>query len=163
MTQLQGTVIQLGDWVAANRILPLRYCTTRNITSLGEHCFEGEKIKEPNGAIIVAGKNFGAGSVREHPVLALKGAGVAAIVAATFSGAFYRNAINNGLAAFESAEAAASIEHGATITIAPDALEVKDQASGEVYPIVPAPDFVARIRDAGGIKAAYKAMSQTGV
>lgn len=163
MNPVQGKTLKLGGAISANRIIRIGYCTHRDPDILGKHCFKGEDfIGELRDSILVGDEKFGSGSVREHPVLALIGAGVRAVVAKSFSTAFYRNAINNGLPVFQSPEAAKNLKSGIKITIDIDADEIRDESAGESYPIAKVPEFIARIRDAGGIKAAYRAMSRQG-
>ena len=98
---LEGTIIKYEDNVDTDVIIPARYLTSNDAVTLGKHCMEGidpefgKKVSP--GDIIVAGRNFGCGSSREHAVLALKGAGVAGVIAKSFARIFFRNAINQAL------------------------------------------------------------------
>lgn len=163
MKAVSGKVLRIRDVISANRLIRIGYCTVRDPDILGKHCLEGEDITgELQDSILVSGEKFGSGSVREHPVLALIGAGVKAVVAKSFSTTFYRNAINSGLPVFQSPKASKNLKSNTTITIEVDTDEIRDESTGESYPIAKVPEFIARIRDAGGIKAAYRAMSRQG-
>ncbi|HVV92961.1 MAG TPA: 3-isopropylmalate dehydratase small subunit [Hyphomicrobiales bacterium] len=112
-----GRVHRLGDNVDTDAILPGRYLALREPAVLGAHCLEdldpGFRSRVREGDILVAGRNFGTGSSREHAVVALKAAGIRAIVAASAARIFFRNAINLGLPVMVSPEAAAGLEAGA--------------------------------------------------
>lgn len=161
MPTIQGKTIVLGDNIHANQIIPVKRCITTNEDELGGYCFENDDLQsELNGKILVAGEHFGIGSVRDHAALALKGAGVKAVIAKSFISAFFRNAVNNGLPVFESEEAVNAIQADAEISIDSKAKKIKDESTGESYPVKELPEFVARIRDAGGIQASFQSLIQ---
>ncbi|MGB3985837.1 MAG: 3-isopropylmalate dehydratase small subunit, partial [Limnochordia bacterium] len=119
--QVQGTVFKYGDNVDTDVIIPARYLNTSDPAELAKHCMEDldkdfVKNVQP-GDIIVAGRNFGCGSSREHAPLAIKTAGVSVVIAATFARIFYRNAINIGLPILECPEAVADIQAGDKISV----------------------------------------------
>ena len=103
------------------------------------------------GDIIVAGKNFGSGSSREHAPLAIKAAGISVIIAETFARIFYRNAINIGLPILESAEAASSLQEGSSVSVDLATGEIADTNTGERFLAKPIPGFIRAIIDAGGL------------
>jgi 3-isopropylmalate/(R)-2-methylmalate dehydratase small subunit len=103
------------------------------------------------GDIIVAGKNFGCGSSREHAPIAIKAAGLSAVVAESFARIFYRNAFNMGLPIFESPEAAAGIEPGDEVAIDLDTGEIVNKTKGQTYQAQPTPPFMKELIAAGGL------------
>jgi len=103
------------------------------------------------GDIIVAGKNFGCGSSREHAPLAIKGARIGCVIAESFARIFYRNAINIGLPIFESPEAARETSEGDILSIKPDMGIIKNETTGDEYPFQPFPAEMQDIIDAGGL------------
>jgi len=118
---IKGRAIVLGDNVDTDVIIPGRYLIYTNPKDLGKHVFEGidptlpSRIKE--GDIVVAGRNFGCGSSREHAVLAILGAGIKAVIAESFARIFYRNAINRGLPVIELPDIKGKVKEGDIITI----------------------------------------------
>lgn len=154
--QIEGKVIKYGDNINTDEIIPTRYLVTTDPEELGKHCMEGkdpdflEKIKERK--IIVAGKNFGSGSSREHAPLALKGAGVKAIVAESFARIFFRNSLNMGLIIVESKEASRKIEGGEKIRIDLEGGKIENLDRKEVYSISPFPLFLQELIKKGGLE-----------
>ena len=115
------------------------------------------------GDLIVAGANFGSGSSREHAPIALKAAGVAAVIAPSFARIFYRNAFNMGLPIFELPEAE-EIAEGDTVRIDMDSGEIINETQGKTYKFTPIPPFMQELVDAGGlIPYARKEIAQKGV
>ncbi len=154
MEQIKGRVWKLGDNIDTDLIYPGKYLPIIDAPEMALHALEGydpefpKKIKK--GDIIVAGSNFGCGSSREQAATSLKHAGIACIVAKSFSRIFFRNAINQGLALVESKEAPDHIREGETITI--------DFASGEIvtlqdqkFSFPPLPEFLMGILEDGGL------------
>ena len=150
-----GKVWKFGDNVNTDEILAARYLVTVDPEEMGQHLMEdirpGFSGMVAPGDIIVAGENFGCGSSREHAPLAIKGAGISAVVAAGYARIFYRNAFNMGLPIFESPQAAAALEEGAEIEIDADTGTVTDLGSGEVYRSQPVPPFMQDLIRAGGL------------
>ncbi len=154
LRRIEGRVLVVGDNVDTDAIVPGRYLTITDPKELGKHALEGldpaipGKLKERS--IIVAGRNFGCGSSREHAVLALLGAGVKAVVAESFARIFYRNAINRGLLVLEAPGARQKITDGDKLVID---LErgVLVLASGETLPFKPIAREVLEIVEAGGL------------
>lgn len=151
---LQGKVWKFGDNIDTDLIIAARYLNTSEPSELAKHVMEDadpsfvHNMRE--GDIIVAGENFGCGSSREHAPIALKAAGVAAVVAPTFARIFYRNAFNMGLPIFELPEAN-EIEEGDTIRIDMDAGEIINVTQAKTYKFTPIPAFMQELVDAGGL------------
>ncbi len=150
-----GHVYKFGSNIDTDAIIPARYLNTFDPAELARHCMEdadpGFPSKVKAGDIIVADKNFGCGSSREHAPIAIKGAGVACVVADSFARIFYRNAINIGLPILESPEAAAAIQEGDEIEVDLETGLIKNLRSGEVYQATPFPEFMQRIMAQGGL------------
>lgn len=152
---MRGKAWTFKDDIDTDAIIPARYLNTSDPQSLARHCMEDadpsfpEKVKP--GDIIVAGKNFGCGSSREHAPLAIKTCGVGAVVAASFARIFYRNAFNIGLAILESPEAAKRIRAGDEVEIDPAAGLIRNLTRGEEYTATAIPPFMAEILAAGGL------------
>ena len=153
--KLKGKAHLFGDDVNTDEIIPARYLITSDPEELARHVMEDADPdfakKMQRGDIIVARKNFGCGSSREHAPIAVKAAGISCIIAKSFARIFYRNAFNMGLPIFESEEAADKISAG-------DELEV-DMASGlitnitknETYQAGSVPEFMQNLIKAGGL------------
>ncbi len=152
---ITGRVWKYGANIDTDVIIAGRYCNLTDPQALGAHCMED---LDPNfakqvqaGDIMVGGSNFGCGSSREVAPVAIKGAGVSAVVAASFARIFYRNAINIGLPIFESAEAAAAIEQGHRVEIDPTAGVIRDLKTQCEYRSSPFPEFMQMIIARGGL------------
>ena len=150
---VQGRVHRFGDEVNTDVILPGRYLALRKPEDLGRHCMEGldpDFIKRVRrGDILAVGRNFGCGSSREHAVIALKAAGVAAIVAQSAARIFFRNAVNLGLPVVLCPEAAAALREGEDAAVDLDRMAVT-QGSGS-WRAAPLGDEVRAILAAGGL------------
>jgi len=153
--QVQGTVFKYGDNVDTDVIIPARYLNTSDPAELAKRCMEDldkDFVKKVQpGDIIVAGKNFGCGSSREHAPLAIKTAGVSVVIAATFARIFYRNAINIGLPILECPEAVEKIEAGDKLSVDFTSGVIINQTSGERYQAEPFPEFMQELIAAGGL------------
>lgn len=153
---LQGKVWKFGDNVDTDLIIAARYLNTSEPSELAKHVMEDADpefvSKMSEGDIIVAGENFGCGSSREHAPIALKAAGVNAVIASTFARIFYRNAFNMGLPIFE-LEEAAEINEGDVVRIDMDAGEVINVSQAKTYKFAPIPEFMQELVDAGGLMA----------
>lgn len=153
--KIKGKVIKYGDNVNTDEIIPATYLDTVDLQKLGQHCMEGvdedftEKVKDL--PIVVAGKNFGCGSSREHAPLALKGAGVRCVVASSFARIFFRNAINIGLPIVESRECAESCREKDLLEIDTKQGIVRDVTRGKIFSTVSYPDFIEKFIEEGGI------------
>jgi 3-isopropylmalate dehydratase small subunit len=157
---IRGKAWTFGADVDTDIIIPARYLTTTDPQELAAHCMEPVSPDFPRlvrpGDVVVAGKNFGCGSSREHAPVALKGCGVAAVVAPTFARIFYRNAFNVGLPAIESAAAAAAIRAGDEVEINLAAGRIENRTQGESYAFLPIPAFMMELVAAGGLMAWLK-------
>lgn len=153
----KGHVFKYGDNIDTDVIIPARYLNSTSGEELAKHCMEDidkSFISKVNkGDIIVAGKNFGCGSSREHAPLAIKCAGVSCVIAKTYARIFYRNAINIGLPIIESDEAADSIKAGDEVEVDFDSGTIKDITTGESFKGQPFPEFMQNIISAGGLVA----------
>lgn len=152
---LKGQVWKYGDNVDTDVIIPARYLNMSSAEELARHCMEDLDASFVEGVqpgdVIVAGENFGCGSSREHAPIAIKGAGVSAVVARSFARIFYRNAINVGLPILESAEAAQDAEKGHQLEIDLQAGEIRNLTTGQVHRAEPYPSFMMEILEAGGL------------
>jgi len=150
-----GKAYKYGDNVDTDVIIPARYLNTSDPAELARHIMEDldagfAKSVRP-GDVIVAGKNFGSGSSREHAPLALKTAGVAAVIAPSFARIFYRNSFNIGFPILESAEAAEAIEPGDEISIDFVSGVITNETKGEKYEAEPLPEFMRSLIENGGL------------
>ena len=150
-----GKVYKYGDNVDTDVIIPARYLNSSDPKELALHCMEDidrdfvNKVQA--GDIIVATKNFGCGSSREHAPIAIKASGVSCVIAETFARIFYRNAINIGLPIIECAEAARAIEDGDEVEVDFDTGIITDKTKGESYKGQAFPPFMQKIIDAEGL------------
>ena len=151
----RGRVWRFGNDVDTDAIIPARYLNTSDPGELAQHVMEDVDKDFPRkvmrGDIIVAGKNFGCGSSREHAPIAIKAAGVQAVVAKSFARIFYRNAFNIGLPIFESPEASEKIKEKDDIEIDADNGIIKNLTTGEEYKAHPIPSFMQELIAAGGL------------
>lgn len=161
-----GSVWKYGDHVDTDVIIPARYLNVSTAEELARHCLED---LDPTfagavqaGDVIVAGENFGCGSSREHAPLAIKGAGVKAVVARSFARIFYRNAINVGLPILESGEAVDGIEPGHRVEIDLEMGQIRNQTTGQTYQAEPYPPFMMEIIRAGGLVAYTRRQMESG-
>jgi len=148
-------VIKYGDNVDTDVIIPARYLNTTDRAELTSHCMEDldpdYAKKVTKGDILVAGKNFGCGSSREHAPIVIKESGIAVIIAESFARIFYRNAINIGLPIVECPEAAREINNGDTLCVDLSGGIIKNETQGKEYRIPPFPEFIQEIIAAGGL------------
>ena len=157
----KGIVFKYGDNVDTDVIIPARYLNSSDPAELAAHCMEDidkefiKKVKK--GDIIVADKNFGCGSSREHAPIAIKAAGVSCVIAATFARIFYRNAINIGLAILECPAASAGIEAGDQVSVDFDTGLITNETKHETYQAEPFPPFIKDMIEKGGLMASLKA------
>ena len=151
----KGKVIKYGNNVDTDVIIPARYLTTSDPAELASHCMEDldEKFisKVRKGDVIVAGRNFGCGSSREHAPIAIKASGISCVIAETFARIFYRNSINIGLPIIECAEAAEDIKEGDEVEIDFDKGFITNLTSGKTYQGQPFPEFMQKIISADGL------------
>jgi len=151
---IKGKVHRFGDDVNTDDIISARYLSTTDPRELGAHCMEildkdfAKRVAA--GDIVVAGRNFGCGSSREHAPVALKGCGVGLVIAESFARIFYRNAINIGLPIIELSRAQA-LGAGDEVEVDLARGAVNDITQGKTYQAPPFADFICRIIDAGGL------------
>lgn len=152
---LKGRVWRFGNDVDTDAIIPARYLNTSDPAELAKHVMEDADKDFPQkvrrGDIIVAEKNFGCGSSREHAPIAIKAAGVQAVIAKSFARIFYRNSFNIGLPIFESAEASEKIREGDTIEVDGDNGVIRNVTRNEEYRAKPIPPFMQELITAGGL------------
>jgi 3-isopropylmalate/(R)-2-methylmalate dehydratase small subunit len=151
---INGKVWTFGKDIDTDLIIAARYLNTSVPEELAKHVMEDadpEFVKNMRaGDIIVAGENFGCGSSREHAPIALKAAGVAAVIAPTFARIFYRNAFNMGLPIFELPQSA-EINQGDEVTVDMNVGTVTNNTTGKTYNFIPIPAFMQELIDAGGL------------
>ena len=152
---IRGRAWTFGKDIDTDQIIPARYLNTSDPAELARHCMEDadpsfvEKMRP--GDLIVAGPNFGCGSSREHAPIAIKAAGVSAVIAASFARIFYRNAFNTGLPIFESPEAAAEIAQGDEVEVEAESGRIHDRTTGKTYRAAVLPPFMRELIRAGGL------------
>jgi 3-isopropylmalate/(R)-2-methylmalate dehydratase small subunit len=151
----KGKVIKYGNNVDTDVIIPARYLNTTDPAELASHCMEDldEKFtaRVQKGDVMVAGKNFGCGSSREHAPIAIKASGISCVIAETFARIFYRNAINIGLPILECPEAAQDIKDGDEAEIDFDKGVIKNLTTGKTYQGQPFPEFMQELIAANGL------------
>ena len=151
----KGRVFKYGDNVDTDVIIPARYLNTSSHSELAAHCMEDidkdfvKNVKQ--GDIMVAEKNFGCGSSREHAPIAIKASGVSCVIASTFARIFYRNSINIGLPILECEEAAKDIKDGDTVSVNFDTGVITNDTTGKTYQAEPFPEFIQNIIAKGGL------------
>lgn len=155
MKAAHGSVFKYGDNVDTDVIIPARYLNSSDPKELATHCMEdidAEFVKKvKTGDIIVANKNFGCGSSREHAPLAIKASGVSCVIAETFARIFYRNAINIGLPIIECKEAAQEIKAGDVVEVNFDSGVITDVTTGKSFQGQAFPPFMQKIIDCEGL------------
>ena len=160
METAKGKVFKYGDNVDTDVIIPARYLNVSSGEELAKYCMIDidadfvNNVKE--GDIIVATKNFGCGSSREHAPLAIKCAGVSCVIASTFARIFYRNAINIGLPILECPAASEAIAEGDTVSIDFDTGVITDETTGQTFQAAPFPPFIQNIIAKGGLMNSLK-------
>ncbi len=159
--QAKGKVFRYKDNVDTDVIIPARYLNTSDPKELAAHCMEDidkdfvKKVKE--GDLIVADRNFGCGSSREHAPIAIKASGVSCVIASTFARIFYRNAINIGLPILECEAAVKGIEAGDEVEVDFDTGIIRNLTKGTTFKAQPFPDFMKKIMAANGLVNYIKA------
>ena len=151
----EGRVWKFGDDVDTDLIIPARYLNISDGKELARHAFADVRPDFAGsvspGDIIVAGRNFGCGSSREHAPLALKEAGIRAVIARSFARIFYRNAFNIGLPLMESGEAAEFLQEGEKISVDLSTGKIEDLMSHKTFAAQPIPDFMRKLIHTGGL------------
>ena len=155
-----GTVHKYGDNVDTDVIIPARYLNSSDPAELAQSCMEdidlnfAKEVQE--GDIIVANKNFGCGSSREHAPIAIKASGISCVIAETFARIFYRNAINIGLPIIECEEAAEKIDNGDEVEIDFDSGVITNKTKNETYQGQSFPEFLINIINSNGLLNSLK-------
>jgi len=150
-----GMVHKYGDNVDTDVIIPARYLNTASHAELAAHCMEDidrdfvKKVKP--GDILVAEKNFGCGSSREHAPIAIQASGISCVIAETFARIFYRNAINIGLPILECGEAAHDLQNGDEVEVDFNTGVIRNLTKGKSYQAQPFPPFIQNIIQKGGL------------
>ena len=153
-----GTVFKYGDNIVTDVIIPARYLNSSDPKELAQHCMEdaihstvkfAENVKD--GDIIVAEKNFGCGSSREHAPIAIKASGISCVIAKTFARIFYRNAINIGLPILECEEAANDIDMGDKVEVDFTTGVITNHTKNKTYQAEPFPEFMQEMFKVGGL------------
>ena len=151
----RGKVVRYKDNVDTDVIIPARYLNTSVPEELAKHCMEDidkdfvNNVKQ--GDIIVADKNFGCGSSREHAPIAIKASGISCVIASTFARIFYRNSINIGLPIIECEEAVKGISAGDVVSVDFDTGIITNETTGKTFKGEPYPEFMQNIIQAGGL------------
>jgi 3-isopropylmalate/(R)-2-methylmalate dehydratase small subunit len=152
---MRGKAFKFGDDIDTDVIIPARYLNTTDPKELAAHCMEGVRpdfVKEVNaGDIIVAGKNFGCGSSREHAPIAIRSAGISCVIARSFARIFFRNSFNTGLTLLVSAEASERIEEGDNLEVDVSSGIIRNKTTGDQYRVHPIPAFMQQLVEAGGL------------
>ena len=157
---VNGKALKYGDNVDTDVIIPARYLNTSDKKELASHCMEDidkdfvKKVK--TGDIMVAGKNFGCGSSREHAPIAIKESGISLIIAQSFARIFYRNSINIGLPIVECEAAATEINEGDSVEMDFETGVIRNLTTGKEYQSEPFPAFIQSIIEVGGLISAVK-------
>ena len=150
-----GKAHLFGSDVDTDAIIPARYLNTSDPEELAKHAMEDADPEFVNkiqaGDVIVAGKNFGCGSSREHAPVAIKHAGVSVVVADSFARIFYRNSFNTGLPIIECPEAVEGIKEGDEVEVDMDTGQVTNLTTGQTYRAQPMPPFMQSLLEAGGL------------
>lgn len=153
--EFKGNTWKFGNDIDTDAIIPARYLNTSDPAELAKHCMEdadanfAEKVAK--GDIIVAEKNFGCGSSREHAPIAIKEVGVSCVIAKSFARIFYRNAVNIGLPIFESPEAVAGITEGDQVEVLADKGIIRNLNTGKEYTFKALPEFMQQLMENGGL------------
>ncbi|MFC2140338.1 3-isopropylmalate dehydratase small subunit [Candidatus Auribacterota bacterium] len=152
---IKGKAWKFGKDIDTDAIIPARYLNTSDPKELAKHCMEDADPKfagqVTTGDIIVADKNFGCGSSREHAPIAIKTAGVACVIAKSFARIFYRNSFNMGLLIFESEKASEKIDQGNEIEVDVSQGVIKNLSKNETYAFKPIPEFMQELISLGGL------------
>lgn len=150
-----GKALCVGDHIDTDAIIPARFLVSTDTAELGSHCMEGldpewiNKV-EPGASILVAGRNFGCGSSREHAPVAIAGAGIPVVLAKSFARIFYRNAFNMGLLPLEVDEDF-KVNEGDKLEVDMDAGTITNSTSGQSFSMQPLPATMQELLESGGL------------
>jgi len=153
--EAKGRVIKYSDNIDTDVIIPARYLDSTSPKELAKHCMQdldptfGKQVRP--GDIIVAGKNFGCGSSREHAPLAIKASGISCVIASTFARIFYRNAINIGLPILECEEAVKNTEQGDEVKVDFSSGTIYNLTKDQTFKAQQFPEFIQDIMKADGL------------
>ena len=151
----KGRTWKFGNDINTDEIIPAKYLVSIDFKELGANCMDGimpgfsKRVRAED--IMVAGKNFGCGSSREHAPLAIKGCGISCVIAESFARIFYRNSINIGLPIFECPDAARSIEEGDEVEVDASTGLIRNLTKNKTYQAKPMPGFMQELIEAGGL------------
>ncbi|MDR0827497.1 MAG: 3-isopropylmalate dehydratase small subunit [Desulfovibrio sp.] len=153
-----GKSLTVGDHIDTDAIIPAIYLVSSDPTELGSHCMDGLDPKwknkiAPGSSLLVAGRNFGCGSSREHAPVALIGAGIPLVIAHSFARIFYRNAFNMGLVPIEVGDAYSEFHEGDAIEVDMPAGKIINKTTGKSITFPPLPESMRAILEAGGLAA----------
>lgn len=155
-----GSVLKYGDNIDTDVIIPARYLNTSVPEELAKHCMEDlddkflEKLNQ--GDIVVAEKNFGCGSSREHAPICIKAAGVSCVIAKSFARIFYRNSINIGFPILECEQAVDDAETGHKLEVDFKSGTIRNQTLGKTYKAQPFPEFMIKLMENDGLVESVK-------
>lgn len=153
--KFNGTAHKVGEHIDTDAIIPARFLVTTDTETLGRSCMAGlepdwvKRVKA--GDILVAGRNFGCGSSREHAPLAILGAGMKLVIGHSFARIFYRNAFNMGLMLMEAGDAVDKIHDGDTLDVDASTGVIRDVTNGAVIQCPPLPETMAELLAKGGL------------
>ena len=151
----KGKTHKVGDHIDTDAIIPARFLVTTDVKKLGENCMEGLEpgwIKRvADGDFMVAGRNFGCGSSREHAPVSIAGAGMPVVIAHSFARIFYRNSFNMGLLLLEVGDAVSSISDGDALEVDTDAGIIRNKTTGKEIPFPPLPPSMQDLLQRGGL------------
>ena len=163
----RGRVWKYGDHVDTDVIIPARYLSTSEPAELAKHCMEDIDDSFRNqvqaGDIMVAGRNFGWGSSREHAPAAIQACGISCVIAHSFARIFFRNAINIGLPLLEVGDMVEELRQGDKLKLHLDEGRIENLTTGVVIEAASLPAFVAEIAQAGGLIAYVREQAGRGV
>ncbi|GAB7082085.1 3-isopropylmalate dehydratase small subunit [Megalodesulfovibrio paquesii] len=152
---LSGTAHLVGDHIDTDAIIPAPFLVTTDPAELGKHCMEGLEpgwnTRINKGDFVVAGRNFGCGSSREHAPVALLGAGVSVVIAHSYARIFYRNSFNMGLPLLEVGDDISRIQDGDPLEVDIVTGKILNKRTGETISAQPVPAFMQGILNAGGL------------
>ncbi len=158
---MEGRAFKFANNVNTDEIIPAKFLNTTDPKSLASHCMEGIRPdfirKVRHGDIIIAGKNFGCGSSREHAPFSIKSAGVSCVIAESFARIFFRNSINIGLPILECPKAAKDIREGDRLRIDLKNGKIENLSTGKTYHAQRFPEFMERVINSGGLMSMVKA------
>ncbi|MDL2268080.1 3-isopropylmalate dehydratase small subunit [Desulfovibrio sp. OttesenSCG-928-G15] len=156
-----GKSLTVGDHIDTDAIIPAVHLVSTDPKVLGTHCMEGmdpnwlQKVT-PGASVLVAGRNFGCGSSREHAPVAIVGAGIPVVIAHSFARIFYRNSFNMGLVPIEVGDKIAGFKEGDAVEVDMESGTILNKTSGAVIDFPPLPESMRAILDAGGLAAFVK-------